>query len=74
MDAKTLVLYLCINNKVKTYIIINATEVCNHCVLYVLCRCQSFAYVVELLWFSFCSLDQCHLFVALLYNYHYSFN
>ena len=32
MDAKTLVLYLCINNQVKKYVITIATEVCNHCV------------------------------------------
>jgi len=37
-----------------------AIEVCNHCVPFVLCRRQSVAYVVELLWFSFGSQDRCH--------------
>ena len=37
------VLYLCIENQVKTRVITNAIEVCNHCAPYVLYRSQSVA-------------------------------
>jgi len=40
----------------------------------VLCGRKSVAYVVDILWFSFCSRGHCHLVVTLVFAYRYSFN